>query len=994
MTLAILRARLEKNIGDVLAVLFLAGYPFAYFYQETFRQAVFSYGDILLFFRPTHLAYAAALRDLRLPLWEPNMLAGFPLFAEGQISALYPLHVLLYGLLPIDIATDYDILIHLAWVSVGTFLFARTIRLSTIPSVLAAISFALGGFFFPRLQHMSVLSTASWLPWLLWAWEKLEREPAWHMRLRWFALLCLMGGAQLLGGHPQFAFSGALLVVLYASVRWVREPDETRRAQPFPLTPSWLSPIDGLSRRWGFGVEGRSPSRGIGVSPTSPPPQTRGGGRGWGLMFAARVARGVTSRARSLLNLFFEYFAPFRLIPVIAFFAIGAIIAAAQLMPTFELAGFTNRASGLDARFFNAYSLRLPHFLLLLHPFLAGNPMPTISVEVIGYVSLTTLFLAIAAPFLRRDRRVVFFVVIALVALFLGLGDLNIFYRALRHLPLFNYFRVPSRFLYWYTFAAAMLAGITLDYLLRLAPASTLLTRGAKLALLFFTIAVSVVIGLVPFTPVSFWISLWAWLPLIFGCGVVWLLLGARRGLFPRSTLAAVAIGFVVFDLACFGAVYAKTYDSSSSVADFYRPPDSLSALQGLSPQEGRILTSTWIIPWEIVERESLYPNVSLTWGVPNAIGYTPLLPQRTADYIEQLNAQTFNLMNIRYYVIPQMLPTDPGIEGEDLLNKFNLDPINQDIALPPTAATKLRITSSLSQSTDWAPGKLLANIYLATQDGRTISLPFRAGIDSAEWAFERTDVQKVLRYPMPSIATSFPASSAFPTESHIGHTYLAEYDLANGTPQTITGIYIYPLVPLGHIHIESLAFVTPDGKRVSLAHLVGHDDQALVYRSNHVAIYSNPDALPRAFIVHEAHLADDMSAENELYRDDFKPLESLILASGDPLPANGPQRDNETVSIVEYKNEKVVLNVHASADAYVFLSDSWYPGWNATLDGAPVPIQRADLIFRAVRVTPGDHRIEMTYQPTSLYIGAAISAIALLFVTGLIVLSFRAARI
>ena len=44
---------------------------------------------------------------------------GFPLFAEGQIGALYPTHPFLYGLLPIDVATNYDILFSLAWIAVG-----------------------------------------------------------------------------------------------------------------------------------------------------------------------------------------------------------------------------------------------------------------------------------------------------------------------------------------------------------------------------------------------------------------------------------------------------------------------------------------------------------------------------------------------------------------------------------------------------------------------------------------------------------------------------------------------------------------------------------------------------------------------------------------------------------------------------------------------------------------------------------------------------------
>ncbi|MGE5262512.1 MAG: YfhO family protein [Acidobacteriota bacterium] len=916
---------MKRNQGDAIALFLLVAWPLAFFWPAAFRQAVFSFGDISLFFYPTHLAYANALRALRLPLWEPKILAGFPLFAEGQIGALYPTHPFLYGLLPIDIATNYDILLHLVWVAVGTYLVVRIWKLQPPSALLTAFAFSTGGFFLPRLQHMSVLATASWLPWLIWAWEKYEHATDRREKWQWFALLALMTGIQLLGGHPQFAFSSALLLSLYAVVRWERGP---RTRQPL------------------FSPEGR------------------------------RMAP---------VRIFFEYFDPTRLIPLVLFLGIGAAIAAMQLVPTFELASFTNRAGGLEARFFNAFSLRPIHFLMFFNPFLLGNPYPNVSVEVIGYVGLLTLLLAIAAPILRRDRRVVFFAVIAVVALFLGLGDQSLPYRALRHLPLFNYFRVPSRFLYWYTFAAAVLAGITLDHLLALAPRSASLTRGQKAVIAIFAVMVAILVGIVPAVPLAFWLSIWAWLPVILACTSAWIILGARRGLFTRTTLAAFVLGTIILDLGLFAAVYSQTYDSTSTVTDFYRRPESLSALKGLAPQEGRVLTSLWIYPWPRVMRESLYPNISLTYGVPSAIGYTPLIPQRTSEYLDGITAPMLNLMNVRYFLIPQLLPVDPETEGGDVWNKFTLDPVARDVAIPPTAATRLKVTSSTAQSVDWRPGQIVAQIYLSTQDGRLIQLPLRAGTDTAEWAYERTDVRKVIPYPMPTVASSFPALTAFPTEAHTGHTFLAQFDLAGSGPApVITGLYVYPNVDEGLLHVEKMMLTTPEGQDVSIAHLVGRDDQTMVYRSNDVAVFENPDVLPRAFLIHEAHVADDESSANEIYRSDFQPRETLVLAGGQALQAGGTQRGDESVQMVEYQDERVVLDVRASAEGYVVLTDAWFPGWVARLDGVQVPIQRADLIFRAVRVSPGEHHIEMEYHPSSLYLGGAVSLIALIVVGGI----------
>jgi hypothetical protein len=178
------------------------------------------------------------------------------------------------------------------------------------------------------------------------------------------------------------------------------------------------------------------------------------------------------------------------------------------------------------------------------------------------------------------------------------------------------------------------------------------------------------------------------------------------------------------------------------------------------------------------------------------------------------------------------------------------------------------------------------------------------------------------------------------------------------------------------------------------VAHLAGRDDQVLTYRSNDVVVFENPDALPRTFIVHDAHVADDRAADGELSRVDFKPAQTLILADGEEVHAGGEQLPGEAARIIEYQSERVVLSVTTRADGYVLLTDAWFPGWTARLDGIETPIRRADLIFRAIRVPPGDHRIEFEYRPRSLYVGAAISLVGLAVAVGVWLGSRRLRRV
>ena len=63
----------------------------------------------------------------------------------------------------------------------------------------------------------------------------------------------------------------------------------------------------------------------------------------------------------------------------------------------------------------------------------------------------------------------------------------------------------------------------------------------------------------------------------------------------------------------------------------------------------------------------------------------------------------------------------------------------------------------------------------------------------------------------------------------------------------------------------------------------------------------------------------------------------------------------------------------------FVVLADSYYPGWQATLDGEKTTIFRANSIVRAVYVPAGPHTLTFTFRPPDFFIGAGITVITLL---------------
>ncbi|MGB9872691.1 MAG: YfhO family protein, partial [Anaerolineae bacterium] len=74
------------------------------------------------------------------------------------------------------------------------------------------------------------------------------------------------------------------------------------------------------------------------------------------------------------------------------------------------------------------------------------------------------------------------------------------------------------------------------------------------------------------------------------------------------------------------------------------------------------------------------------------------------------------------------------------------------------------------------------------------------------------------------------------------------------------------------------------------------------------------------------------------------------------------------------YGPNDVVLFVETDAPALLVLSDTYYSGWRATLDGEITSIYQTNAAFRGVIVPPGRHRVEMHFRPRSLIVGLGMA--------------------
>ncbi len=82
-----------------------------------------------------------------------------------------------------------------------------------------------------------------------------------------------------------------------------------------------------------------------------------------------------------------------------------------------------------------------------------------------------------------------------------------------------------------------------------------------------------------------------------------------------------------------------------------------------------------------------------------------------------------------------------------------------------------------------------------------------------------------------------------------------------------------------------------------------------------------------------------------------------------------------------------VRLDVTAETAGQLLVRDTWYPGWQATIDGQSAPISQVDPFFRSIDIPPGKHLVQMQYRPQALAIGMLVSALAALVCLLLVVI-------
>jgi len=140
--------------------------------------------------------------------------------------------------------------------------------------------------------------------------------------------------------------------------------------------------------------------------------------------------------------------------------------------------------------------------------------------------------------------------------------------------------------------------------------------------------------------------------------------------------------------------------------------------------------------------------------------------------------------------------------------------------------------------------------------------------------------------------------------------------------------------------------------------------------------LYKNTKVVPRGYIVFNCQYFPDRASMLKKIRENynFNPLNEIYLEGiGEQKKhVNGKQN----VEIKNYSYDSLVVDAYLDREGFLYLGDVYYPGWKVFVDGREDKLLRGNLIFRAVKLSPGKHLVKFQYDPLSFKLGAIVSLV------------------
>lgn len=160
--------------------------------------------------------------------------------------------------------------------------------------------------------------------------------------------------------------------------------------------------------------------------------------------------------------------------------------------------------------------------------------------------------------------------------------------------------------------------------------------------------------------------------------------------------------------------------------------------------------------------------------------------------------------------------------------------------------------------------------------------------------------------------------------------------------------------------------------------------------------LYKNRAALPRGFLVNTLWVARSEGQALDVVTDwRFKPGAAAVLTEEPDFHISGEaDLSGQKVETAMFSPDKIKFDVKSPADSFMVVSEVWYPGWKAYLDGREVKVYRTDYLVRGVFMPAGEHVLEMVFDPPLFKLGAAVSLVTLALMVWLIGREYMRSRV
>jgi hypothetical protein len=187
----------------------------------------------------------------------------------------------------------------------------------------------------------------------------------------------------------------------------------------------------------------------------------------------------------------------------------------------------------------------------------------------------------------------------------------------------------------------------------------------------------------------------------------------------------------------------------------------------------------------------------------------------------------------------------------------------------------------------------------------------------------------------------------------------------------------------LGRTNVKYILRLTPNDSTVVRA--IGNVFNGSAVPSR---LYEDSCFVPRAYVAGNSLFSTNSDQTlDHLASPGFDALNSVILAG---LPGSSPSVSGAEpagqVEIVHRDPNSITLRAQLARPAYILLQELYHPNWQAILDGRPVPVIRANQIFRAVYANKGEHTIKFYYRQSGLKTGLILSLGTLIVLLGICV--------